>query len=328
MTFQMALQRDDCWLPLISYRNSLQVGGDDDTMSVISGISSRGSSRSKKSKTATANKRKLPEGENLANCVLVTLKCMLLCISSVGLSASVQSKRTAAAAATRPGWTVTRACRRPWWCRPTPTPMQSETPRRWGQRTATWWRTPCQQCSILIRLCLCSSSTISTTRLLLTTSTKPQNSVLLVPDSHSKAVGLFMVLLWSLIWTLLCSTQVTWMLTQRQQAEARQQQERASMNYAKMRNHMQQTMWDASVFVKITSNHHPESSSTRANGHLCVLLSRRGSGLLEDDEEPIVEDVMMSSEDRLEDINEGMDFDTMDIDLVNSTPLLNSRIWC
>lgn len=53
--------------------------------------------------------------------------------------------------------------------------------------------------------------------------------------------------------------------------------------------------------------------------HLCVLLSRRGSGLLEDDEEPIVEDVMMSSEDRLEDINDGMDFDTMDIDLVSQT---------
>uniref|UniRef100_A0A8C7R3E8 Cohesin subunit SA n=1 Tax=Oncorhynchus mykiss TaxID=8022 RepID=A0A8C7R3E8_ONCMY len=51
MTFQMALQRDDCWLPLISYRNSLQAGGDDDTMSVVSGYSSRGSSvRSKKTK--------------------------------------------------------------------------------------------------------------------------------------------------------------------------------------------------------------------------------------------------------------------------------------
>lgn len=37
---------------------------------------------------------------------------------------------------------------------------------------------------------------------------------------------------------------------------------------------------------------------------------------MEEDEEPIVEDVMMSSEDRLEDINEGMDFNTMDIDLV------------
>lgn len=50
-----------------------------------------------------------------------------------------------------------------------------------------------------------------------------------------------------------------------------------------------------------------------------MALSRRGSGLMEDDEEPIVEDVMMSSEDRLEDINEGMDFDTMDIDLVSET---------
>lgn len=63
MTFQMSLQREDCWLPLISYRNSLQAGADDDTMSVISGISSRGSTRSKKSKTVTASKRKLPEGK-------------------------------------------------------------------------------------------------------------------------------------------------------------------------------------------------------------------------------------------------------------------------
>lgn len=56
----------------------------------------------------------------------------------------------------------------------------------------------------------------------------------------------------------------------------------------------------------------------------CVFSSRRGSGLLEDDEEPIVEDVMMSSEDRLEDMNEGMDFDTMDIDLVTVQDLLLS----
>lgn len=55
----------------------------------------------------------------------------------------------------------------------------------------------------------------------------------------------FIELIGRLIWTVLCSTQVTWMLTQRQQADGRQQQERASMNYAKMRNHMQQTMWDA-----------------------------------------------------------------------------------
>uniref|UniRef100_A0A672JQS6 Cohesin subunit SA n=1 Tax=Salarias fasciatus TaxID=181472 RepID=A0A672JQS6_SALFA len=43
--------------------------------------------------------------------------------------------------------------------------------------------------------------------------------------------------------------------------------------------------------------------------------NRRGTGLMEEDEEPIVEDVMMSSEGRMDDLNEGMDFDTMDIDL-------------
>lgn len=42
---------------------------------------------------------------------------------------------------------------------------------------------------------------------------------------------------------------------------------------------------------------------------------------MEDDEEPIVEDVMMSSEGRIEDLNEGMDFDTMDIDLVRTNCL-------
>lgn len=52
------------------------------------------------------------------------------------------------------------------------------------------------------------------------------------------------------------------------------------------------------------------------NRFVFCLCRRRGSGLMEDDEEPIVEDVMMSSEDRLEDMNEGMDFNTMDIDLV------------
>lgn len=41
---------------------------------------------------------------------------------------------------------------------------------------------------------------------------------------------------------------------------------------------------------------------------------------MEEDEEPIVEDVMMSSEGRMDDLNEGMDFDTMDIDLVRNAP--------
>lgn len=66
MTFQMSLRREDVWLPLMSYRNSLLAGGDDDTMSVISGISSRGSiMRSKKSKPSTG-KRKVVEGMQLA----------------------------------------------------------------------------------------------------------------------------------------------------------------------------------------------------------------------------------------------------------------------
>lgn len=57
-----------------------------------------------------------------------------------------------------------------------------------------------------------------------------------------------------------------------------------------------------------------------ANGQMCnfcfSVYSRRSTGLMEEDEEPIVEDVMMSSEGRMDDLNEGMDFDTMDIDLV------------
>uniref|UniRef100_A0A8C3ALD9 Cohesin subunit SA n=1 Tax=Cyclopterus lumpus TaxID=8103 RepID=A0A8C3ALD9_CYCLU len=171
MTFQMALQREDCWLPLISYRNSLQAGGDDDTMSVMSGYSSRGSSiRSKKIKPpavtagTSAAKRKLPEG-------ILSLTCL-----------------------------------------------------RYPQLN---------KISNIANLC--------------------------APCAFS--------------------SQVTWMLAQRQQEEARQQQERA-MNYAKLRTNL-----------------------------------RRGTGLMEEDEEPIVEDVMMSSEGRMDDLNEGMDFDTMDIDL-------------
>lgn len=55
----------DCWLPLISYMNSLQAGGDDYTMSVVSGMSSQDPSiRSKKSKPATA-KRKIIEGNTM-----------------------------------------------------------------------------------------------------------------------------------------------------------------------------------------------------------------------------------------------------------------------
>uniref|UniRef100_A0A8D3BLD9 Cohesin subunit SA n=1 Tax=Scophthalmus maximus TaxID=52904 RepID=A0A8D3BLD9_SCOMX len=207
MTFQMALQREDCWLPLISYRNSLQAGGDDDTMSVISGISSRGSSvRSKKAKPATTSKRKLPEGEQFYNAEE----------NSCSSSDAVWMNRE----------------------QNVQTPVMMLSPHL----SSTILRDPKKM--------------------------RPEENYTMPEEQHPPQP--------------MCaiSTQVTWMLTQRQQAEARQQQERVSMHYTKMRNHMQQAI-------------------------------RRGSGLMEDDEEPIVEDVMMSSED----INEGMDFDTMDIDL-------------
>uniref|UniRef100_A0A673JEJ3 Cohesin subunit SA n=1 Tax=Sinocyclocheilus rhinocerous TaxID=307959 RepID=A0A673JEJ3_9TELE len=172
MTFQMALQREDCWLPLISYRNSLQAGGDDDTMSVVSGISSRGSSvRSKKAKPATG-KRKLPE---------------------VWMSRE-QSMQT---------------------------PIMMPSPHL----TSTIMREP--------------------KRL------RPEESYMgvytMTPD---------------------------------------QQQQHTHPQTPQPQHH--QTPMD---------------------------YNRRGTGLMEDDEEPIVEDVMMSSEGRIEDLNEGMDFDTMDIDL-------------
>uniref|UniRef100_A0A8C1JAQ5 Cohesin subunit SA n=1 Tax=Cyprinus carpio TaxID=7962 RepID=A0A8C1JAQ5_CYPCA len=168
MTFQMALQREDCWLPLISYRNSLQAGGDDDTMSVVSGISSRGSSvRSKKAKPATG-KRKLPEGKTK---------------ESSSSSTEVWMNREQSMQ----------------------TPIMMPSPHL----TSTIMREP--------------------KRL------RPEESYMGTPQP---------------------------------------QHHQTPMDY-----------------------------------------NRRGTGLMEDDEEPIVEDVMMSSEGRIEDLNEGMDFDTMDIDL-------------
>uniref|UniRef100_M4ABB0 Cohesin subunit SA n=1 Tax=Xiphophorus maculatus TaxID=8083 RepID=M4ABB0_XIPMA len=211
MTFQMALQRDDCWLPLISYRNSLQAGMDDDTMSVISGISSRGSVRSKKSKQSAVSKRKLPEG-------MLIYRLLAEENSSSSFDGVWMNREQSV-----------------------PTPVMMHSPHL----TSTVLRDPKRM--------------------------RPEDGYAATFSMPAEQ-------------HLHQATQVTWMLTQRQQAEARQHQERISMHYAKMRNHMQQAI-------------------------------RRGSGLMEDDEEPIVEDVMMSSEDRLEDINEGMDFNTMEIDL-------------
>ncbi|KAK1346392.1 hypothetical protein QTO34_000248 [Cnephaeus nilssonii] len=210
MTFQMSLRREDVWLPLMSYRNSLLAGGDDDTMSVISGISSRGSTvRSKKSKPSTG-KRKVVEGMQLT----------LTEESSSSDSMWLSREQTLH------------------------TPVMMQTP----QLTSTIMREP--------------------KRL------RPEDSFMGVypmqTEHHQTPLDY--------------NTQVTWMLAQRQQEEARQQQERAAMSYVKLRTNLQHAI-------------------------------RRGASLMEDDEEPIVEDVMMSSEGRIEDLNEGMDFDTMDIDL-------------
>uniref|UniRef100_A0A7N6AR19 Cohesin subunit SA n=1 Tax=Anabas testudineus TaxID=64144 RepID=A0A7N6AR19_ANATE len=184
MTFHMALQREDCWLPLISYRNSLQVGGDDDTMSVISGISSRGSTvRSKKSKPATSSKRKFSSDAVWMN-----------------REQNVQ------------------------------TPVMMHSPH-------------------------------------LTSTVLKDPKKMRAEDSYSGAYAM------------------------------------------PTEQHPQQP-------VPPQQHKHKSLKKTSCNVYrIYVLHRRRGSGLMEDDEEPIVEDVMMSSEDRLEDINEGMDFDTMDIDL-------------
>uniref|UniRef100_A0AAQ4Q956 Cohesin subunit SA n=1 Tax=Gasterosteus aculeatus aculeatus TaxID=481459 RepID=A0AAQ4Q956_GASAC len=63
MSESMSERREDVWLPLISYRNSLLTGGDEDHMSVTSGSSSKaGSVRSKKGRPPVHKKR--IEGES------------------------------------------------------------------------------------------------------------------------------------------------------------------------------------------------------------------------------------------------------------------------
>uniref|UniRef100_A0A673HQR2 Cohesin subunit SA n=1 Tax=Sinocyclocheilus rhinocerous TaxID=307959 RepID=A0A673HQR2_9TELE len=203
MTFQMALQRDDCWLLLISYRNSLQAGADDDTLSVISGMSSRSSARIRRSKPPAANKRKLPEGTYDSSC------------SSSDVS-------------------------------------------MWVNREQSGPHTPVMM----------SSPHIVSTVMRDAKKLRPEQGYMGVYSMSNETPHT----------PLQPHSQVAWMMAQKQQ------QERASLQYGKMRGHIQHTI-------------------------------RRGSGLMEDDEEPIVEDVMMSSEERLDDLNEGMDFDTMDIDL-------------
>ncbi|XP_062856992.1 cohesin subunit SA-2 [Trichomycterus rosablanca] len=228
MSFQMALQRDDCWLPLITYRNSLQTGADDDAMSVVSGVSSRGSARSRKPKPATP-KRKLPEAEES--------------IGGGGGGAEAWLNREQSVQ----------------------TPVMMPSPHL----TSTLMREPKRTRAEEAYMSVYTHPSEQHPQHLPHPHTPQPHHQHLHPQHAA----------------LDYNTQVTWMLAQRQQQEeaARQQHERA-MNYAKLRSNLQHAI-------------------------------RRGSGLMEDDEEPIVEDVMMSSEGRIEDLNEGMDFDTMEIDL-------------
>uniref|UniRef100_A0A8C7Y6Z9 Cohesin subunit SA n=1 Tax=Oryzias sinensis TaxID=183150 RepID=A0A8C7Y6Z9_9TELE len=205
MTFQMALQREDCWLPLISYRNSLQAGGDDDTMSVMSGYSSRGSSvRSKKIKPPVATvgtpapKRKLPEGTE---------------VKSV---ADVKTMQT---------------------------PVMMPSPHL----TSTAMRDPKRS--------------------------RDDGYMGVYPLPHEQPPP-----------------------------------------HPHPQHHQQ------------TPQHH-QTPMDYNNGVSISVCSRRGTGLMEEDEEPIVEDVMMSSEGRMDDLNEGMDFDTMDIDLVRNDVEIKSNFF-
>ncbi|KPP70893.1 hypothetical protein Z043_110241, partial [Scleropages formosus] len=258
MTFQMALQREDCWLPLISYRNSLQAGGDDDTMSVISGISSRGSTaRSKKAKPANA-KRKLAEVQ-LCKLLLFCNKRAAYEKGGVSLPKSFKRnfyKKSGTAAINSPAVAMQTPVMMP---SPHLTSTVMRDPKRLRPEESymgVYGMPPEQQ-----------------------QPPQPQHAQPQTPQPHHPQTP--MDYKYALVPSLV--TQVTWMLAQRQE-EVRQQQERAAMNYAKLRSNLQHAI-------------------------------RRSTGLMEDDEEPIVEDVMMSSEGRIEDLNEGMDFDTMDIDL-------------
>ncbi|EDL77417.1 stromal antigen 1 (predicted), isoform CRA_a [Rattus norvegicus] len=67
LTEQMMERREDVWLPLISYRNSLVTGGEDDRMSVNSGSSSSKTSSVRSKKGRPPLHRKRAEDESLDN---------------------------------------------------------------------------------------------------------------------------------------------------------------------------------------------------------------------------------------------------------------------
>lgn len=67
LTEQMMERREDVWLPLISYRNSLVTGGEDDRMSVNSGSSSSKTSSVRNKKGRPPLHKKRVEGKSTFN---------------------------------------------------------------------------------------------------------------------------------------------------------------------------------------------------------------------------------------------------------------------
>lgn len=64
MTEYMMERREDVWLPLIAYRNSLLTGGDDDRLSVTTGASSTSKASTVRSKRGRPPQHKRrPDGK-------------------------------------------------------------------------------------------------------------------------------------------------------------------------------------------------------------------------------------------------------------------------
>lgn len=73
LTEQMMERREDVWLPLISYRNSLVTGGEDDRMSVNSGSSSSKASSVRNKKGRPPLHKKRVEGKyGFEECLLLS----------------------------------------------------------------------------------------------------------------------------------------------------------------------------------------------------------------------------------------------------------------
>lgn len=122
MSESMSERREDVWLPLISYRNSLLTGGDEDHMSVTSGSSSKtGSVRSKKGRPPLHKKR--IEGEERAACTQMGSYSCCLFLYSLATEMFVFFQRRVVSRAL--GWCVMILFRHREHCRHLSSPQRS-----------------------------------------------------------------------------------------------------------------------------------------------------------------------------------------------------------